>query len=567
MSEPESKDAGSPKAQTLETMEERQSTPPEKNHYPEVSAGSGASAVREGAKAKVVHNAELFAALQETKIKKWSKESRQLYFAIFIAFCCACANGYDSSLMTAILAMPHFQSTFNSGTTGPKVSVIFSLYTVGAMVASPFAAILSDRYGRRMAMFAGGWVIIVGMIIASSASSLAQFVVGRFVLGMGISVMTVAAPAYAVEIAPPHWRGRCTGFYNCGWFGGSIPAAAITFGTNFMGNDYSWRIPLILQAFACLIVISSVMFLPESPRYLMANGRDTEAVNFLAKYHGNGNPQSRLVLLEVEEMRDSIRQDGIDKKAWDYRPFLLTHAGRWRMAQVLMISIFGQFSGNGLGYFNTVIFNNIGVKSVSQQLGYNLLNSVLSAVGALTAVTLTDRMPRRPVLIFGTLACAVTLACNSGLSAALDNQQKSTGDVQTSYAQGALAAYFLFNIVFSFTYSPLQAVIPTEALETTTRAKGLAASSVIVNAMGFINQFAGPIALGNIGYKYIYIFVGWDVVEALMWYLFGVESQGRTLEQLEWVYNQPNPVKASLHVDKVIVQADGTVTEKVVSQS
>ncbi len=68
-----------------------------------------------------------------------------------------------------------------------------------------------------------------------------------------------------------------------------------------------------------------------------------------------------------------------------------------------MISVFGQFSGNGLGYFNTVIFANLGVSSVSQQLAYNILNSILSAVGALAAVTLTDKMLRRPVLIFGTL--------------------------------------------------------------------------------------------------------------------------------------------------------------------
>ena len=110
------------------------------------------------------------------------------------------------------------------------------------------------------------------------------------------------------------------------------------------------------------------------------------------------------------------------------------------------------------------------------------------------------------------------MALNSGLSAALDQQ----GDnIQESYAKGALAAYFLFNVVFSFTYTPLQAVIPTEALETTTRAKGLGAYSLIVGAMGFINQFAGPIGLGNLGYKYIFIFVGWDIIETIMWYLFG----------------------------------------------
>ncbi|KAI6091607.1 general substrate transporter [Hypoxylon rubiginosum] len=529
-----------------------------------VSEGTGATANASGAKAKAVHNAELYAAIHETKINYKSKESLHLYFAVFVAFCCACANGYDGSLLTGVIAMEHFQNTFHSGKTGTLVSLMFSLYTVGAMVGSPFAAILSDKFGRKICMFWGGIVIIVGMIIISTSGTIPQFVVGRFVLGVGIAIMTVAAPAYAVEISPPHWRGRATGFYNCGWFGGSIPAAAVVYGCNKIDNDYSWRIPLIVQALACLVVITGVWFIPESPRYLMANGREAEAVAFLAKYHGNGNPESRLVQLEIEEMKEGIRQDGIDKRPWDYRPFILSHSGRWRIAQVLMISIFGQFSGNGLGYFNTTIFEIIGVTSVEQQLAYNLLNSVLSAVGALTAVALTDTMPRRKVLVLGTLACAAALATNSGLSAALDAQ----GDnIQDSYAKGALASYFLFNIIFSFTYTPLQGVIPTEALETTTRAKGLACSSVIVYAMGFINQFAGPIALGNIQYKYIYVFVGWDVVEAVMWYFFGVESQGRTLEQLEWVYNQPNPVKASLKVDKVIVQADGKVTEKVVTSN
>lgn len=95
------------------------------------------------------------------------------------------------------------------------------------MIGAPFAAILSDRYGRRKGMFAGGAVIITGMVIAASASHVAQLIVARFILGLGISIMTVAAPAYSIEIAPPHWRGRCTGFYNCGWFGGSIPGESL----------------------------------------------------------------------------------------------------------------------------------------------------------------------------------------------------------------------------------------------------------------------------------------------------------------------------------------------------
>lgn len=62
-------------------------------------------------------------------------------------------------------------------------------------------------------MFIGGWVIIIGSVIITSAMTLPQFVVGRFILGLGIQIMVVSAPAYAVEIAPPHWRGRAVGEY------------------------------------------------------------------------------------------------------------------------------------------------------------------------------------------------------------------------------------------------------------------------------------------------------------------------------------------------------------------
>ncbi|KAM7216126.1 General substrate transporter [Rhypophila decipiens] len=533
-----------------------------------VPAGHG-DVKGKGKMEKEVYNAELYAAIAEANINPWSMTSLHLYFSIFVAFCCACANGYDGSLMTSIIDMPSFQDVFHTGKDGIQVSVIFSLYTVGAMVGAPVAAVVSDKYGRKKSMAFGSCIIITGMIVISTAMTVPQFVVGRFILGLGIAVMTVAAPAYAVEIAPPHWRGRCTGFYNCGWFGGSIPATIVTFGTNNIQSPYAWRIPLILQGLACVIVLCSVFFIPESPRYLVANDREEEALAFLVKYHGNGDPNSRLVLLEIEEMREGIKLDGIDKTWWDYRPFALTHSGRWRITQVLMISIFGQFSGNGLGYFNTKIFEQLGVQTVPERLGYNILNQVLSCIGALTAVCFTDIMPRRKVLVFGTFACAVTLAINSGLTAALEKQgfgQEGVVVTDMSYAKGALAWYFLFNIVFSFTYTPLQGVIPTEALETTTRAKGLALSGFIVNAMGFINQFAGPIALKNIGYKYIYVFVGWDLVETLLWWLFCVESQGRTLEQLEWVYNQANPVKASLKVDKVVLADDGHVVEKIVKE-
>lgn len=85
------------------------------------------------------------------------------------------------------------------------------------------------------------------------------------------------------------------------------------------------------------------------------------------------------------------------------RPLFKTRNARWRTLQVILMNVTGQFSGNGLGYFNTVIYEKLGVKSVSQQLAYNLVYAVVSAIGAFVGACFSDRMPRRWPLVYGTL--------------------------------------------------------------------------------------------------------------------------------------------------------------------
>lgn len=529
-------------------------------HMPIVAEGAGKTALAEGARQREVHNAEFYAAVAESKIPLWNARSRKLYFAAFVAFCCSCANGYDGSLMGSITFMTQFQNVMGSTATGWKVSVMTSLYSVGSIAATPFAAHIADRYGRKMGMICGAIGIILGAVIATSAFSIAQVTVGRIVLGAGIQFMTVSAGAYAMEVAPPQWRGRFTGFYNTGWYGGSIPAAIITYGTQFIGSSWSWRVPFLCQCFACIIVLCSVWFIPESPRWLFAHERGDEAIEFLIDYHGNGNRDSRLVKLEIEEIQESIRQEYNDRKLawWDFSCLFNCHEARWRSYQVILMGVSGQFSGNGLGYFNPQIFSELGVTSKSQSLGYNVLGSVLSAIAAGTGVSLTDKMPRRKVLITGTIVAALLLAVNGALSDTFGKSHSPT------VGRASLAFYFLFNCAFPFTYTPLQSVIPAEALNTSRRAKGLAFYGLLCACLGFINTFCTPIANGTIQFNYIWVFVGWDLVEALLWYLLGVEMQGRTLEELDWVFKQPNPLKASLQLDKIVQQADGRVTEKIV---
>ena len=75
-----------------------------------------------------------------------------------------------------------------------------------------------------------------------------------------------------------------TGILNCGYYGGSIAAAAVTFGTNYINNDWAWRIPMIGQGLPAIVVIVSLVFMPESPRWMMQNDLKDQAFAFLVKY-------------------------------------------------------------------------------------------------------------------------------------------------------------------------------------------------------------------------------------------------------------------------------------------
>lgn len=231
---------------------------------------------------------------------------------------------------------------------------------------------------------------------------------------------------------------------------------------------------------------------------------------------------------------------------------------------VLLISIFGQFSGNGLGYFNNVIYEQLGYTSPTTQLGLNLASSCGSAVVGLTAAALSDRMPRVKILTISTAICAGLLAvnagCNTKWAAWANTPVAEQGPPPLGIAKLGLAAYFLFGFMFTFGYTPLQGVYPVENLENTARAKGMALSGVIVSIVGFINTYAGPIALSNIKNNYTYVFVGWDLVEAAIWWFCGVETIGRTVEELDDIYNQPYPPFASRRYNATVaVNKDGHV--------
>ena len=128
-----------------------------------------------------------------------------------------------------------------------------------------------------------------------------------------------------------HWK------YTLRRYGGIIPAAAITLGTQNIKSDLSWRLPLIFQCVPAMIVLCVIWFLPESPRWLLAHKRDGEARAFLIRFHGGGDPKHPIVAIEWEEFNNSIATDGADKRWYDYSELYKTRDRLWRFLMVIMM--------------------------------------------------------------------------------------------------------------------------------------------------------------------------------------------------------------------------------------
>jgi MFS family permease len=134
--------------------------------------------------------------------------------------------------MGSINAMTPYQKSFGLSGAGSSTGLIFIIYNLGQIAAFPFCGFLADGYGRRVCIFIGCLIVLVGTAIQASCHTRSVFMGGRFLLGMGAALASAAGPAYTVELAHPAYRGTMAGMYNNFWWLGNILAGWTTYGTN-----------------------------------------------------------------------------------------------------------------------------------------------------------------------------------------------------------------------------------------------------------------------------------------------------------------------------------------------
>lgn len=183
--------------------------------------------------------------------------------------------------------MPYWLQQFSTSPdhtiTVQQTSTIVSLLSAGTFFGSLASAQLGDRVGRRMGLILSTLVFIFGVILQTAASAIPLFVAGRFFAGFGVGLISALIPLYQSESAPKWIRGSIVGSYQLAITIGLFIAAIVDYATEGRNDSGSYRIPIAVQFAWALILISGLLFLPETPRYHIKRGRPEQAAKSLSR--------------------------------------------------------------------------------------------------------------------------------------------------------------------------------------------------------------------------------------------------------------------------------------------
>ncbi|KAK7691062.1 hypothetical protein QCA50_006165 [Cerrena zonata] len=418
-------------------------------------------------------------------------------------------NGLDSSLINGLQILPDWQVYFDEPD-GKTLGLISAAQVIGSVVALPFTPWVSDNLGRRPTLFIGSFVMLAGVALQTAATSIGVFIGSRGIIGFGLTFALNAAPLLITELAYPTQRGKLTSMYNALWYIGSIVVAWICYAAfrTANGTIWSWRIPTLVQALGPLIQLISVWFLPESPRFLVAKGRESEA--------------SRIWL-------DTTPTMGMSEILWlcsKWHKSDMPSRWRKRLHRVLPLAVFSQWSGNGLvSYYINLVLEGVGISDTGTKAAINGGLQVFNLVAAMTGALLVDRLGRRTLFIISNAGMLVSFGAWT-VTTALYN----TLGIKAA-AKATVPFVFIFYFFYDIAYTPMLIAYTLEILPFNIRAKGFAIMNLSVSLTLAFNQFVNPWALDALGWKYYLVYCGWLIIELVFIVTCIVETRGRTLEE------------------------------------
>jgi sugar porter (SP) family MFS transporter len=317
----------------------------------------------------------------------------------------------------------------------------------------------------------------------------------------------------------------------------------ITLGTDiyFLGSSAAWRIPLALQIVPALILAVGILFFPFSPRWLMAQGRDDEALIVLTQIRSASSVD---VLDEYNDIKNEIdfeRKHSIRSYSQFLRPPL-----RRRLILGVSIQILQQLTGiNSIMYYAPEIFKQAGLNDQRASLLATGINGCVLVLATIPAILFIDKLGRRFILISGAILMALSMLIIGGTMGVhgYTNFNETTGIVQViipnrtaSYV--IIAFVYIFVASFSFSWGPTAWVYCTEIFPLSMRSKGTSITTAAQWGANCIISFLVPVLLENVTFGTYLIFGTFCVAMGILTFLFYPETKGKSLEDMDLVFGR-----------------------------
>ena len=422
--------------------------------------------------------------------------------------------GYDTGVISgALLFITKDFAPLSSFLQGVIVSVLLVGAVTGAIAGGP----LSDRLGRRPVVLLAAIIFAVGAIAAALAPNVLVLIFARFILGLGVGLASLVVPLYIAEIAPPATRGALV----------SLNQLMITIGillSYIVGVAFTpiegWRYMFAVAVVPALILGIGMFTLPESPRWLVKNGKLDKARSVLLLSRVEAGVETEMQQMEeIERIERQQAQVGYKELLAPWiRPALIVGVG---------LAIFQQITGiNTVIYYAPTILEKVGFSAggaiAATALGVGAVN-----VGfTILAVYIVDRVGRRPLLLIGLIGMIVSL----GLLGVVFSLGATSG------AAGLLATICLALYIASFAISlgPIFWLMISEIYPLNMRGSAMSIAALCNWGSNFIVALTFPVLLATFGGAgSFWLFAVLGIVAWIFVYFMVPETKGRTLEEIE----------------------------------
>ncbi|RIM56847.1 sugar porter family MFS transporter, partial [Staphylococcus arlettae] len=417
--------------------------------------------------------------------------------------------GYDNGVISGALLFIDNDIPLNSFTEGLVVSSML----IGAIIGSGASGPLADKLGRRRLVLFIAIIYIIGSITLFIAPNITILVIGRLIIGLAVGGSMATVPVYLSEMAPTELRGSL----------GTLNQLMITIGilsayiVNYAFADIEgWRWMLGLAVVPSIILLIGIVFMPESPRWLLEH-RSEQAARDVMKITFDNNKE---INSEIKEMREisAISEStwAVIKSPW-LRPTLIIGC---------IFALFQQIVGiNAIIFYAPTIFSKAGLGEATSILGTVGIGTI-NVLVTIIAVFIVDKVDRKKLLVTGNIGMVTSLIIMAVLIWTI-------GITSSSWI--IIICLSLFIVFFGITWGPILWVMLPEMFPTRARGAATGVATLVLNIGTLIVAQLFPILNNALSTEWVFLIFAMIGVLALAFVIkYLPETRGRSLEEIEY---------------------------------